>query len=310
MASLLTSPLDHHARYGDENSGKRAERGAGCGDLLLHHQQCARSDSLSLALGLLSGCTDSSSDDYAIRSVSDGFVSITGYTHNEAIGRNCRFLQGALALEFPVVYAEEDDTGAGTDASTVARIRSACRAGETSVELLLNYRRDGSPFQNFLRTLPLRDNAGRVVGFLGYQVNVARRSTLGPLLADELDALDERLPAGGMSSTSSIQKSQQVQTEGAILARLNAQAPSILGREQRLREAADLAFGATANKDRSTMSRPVSGIGGKSPMTPKSGSSKAGSSSRPSTAASNAESSGERESLLKDVRFRSRLILS
>lgn len=98
--------------------------------------------------------TDPSKADNPITFASDGFVTVTGYTRNEIIPRNCRFLQNRH-----------------TDRNSVRRLRSAIESREESVELLLNQRKDGEPFWNLLYVTPLRDAQGKIVFFLGGQIN-------------------------------------------------------------------------------------------------------------------------------------------
>lgn len=64
---------------------------------------------------------------------SDGFVKVTGYPRTDIIPRNRRFLQGRH-----------------TDRQSVKRIRMAIDTREESVELLLNYKKNGEPFWNFV----------------------------------------------------------------------------------------------------------------------------------------------------------------
>lgn len=64
---------------------------------------------------------------------SDGFVKVTGYTRPEIIPRNCRFLQGSY-----------------TDRQPVQRLKQAIEDRKESVELLLNYKKNGDPFWNLL----------------------------------------------------------------------------------------------------------------------------------------------------------------
>ncbi|TVY38219.1 Phototropin-1B [Lachnellula subtilissima] len=85
---------------------------------------------------------------------SDGFVSVTGYNRKDIIPRNCRFLQGEL-----------------TDQSAPRRLRTAIDSCEETVELLLNYRKNGDPFWNLLYVSPLLDERGEVAFFLGGQIN-------------------------------------------------------------------------------------------------------------------------------------------
>jgi len=85
---------------------------------------------------------------------SDGFVSVTGYSRKEIIPRNCRFLQGKQ-----------------TDPMAVKRLRLSIDQCEETVELLLNYRKDGNPFWNLLYCAPLLNEKGQVSFFLGGQIN-------------------------------------------------------------------------------------------------------------------------------------------
>jgi PAS domain S-box-containing protein len=90
--------------------------------------------------------------------VNAGFERLTGYSREEVLGRNCRFLQGA-----------------GTEADTVTQIRSAIQqGGECTVEIL-NYRKDGSPFWNRLSITPVEDDSGEVTHFIGIQSDVTTR---------------------------------------------------------------------------------------------------------------------------------------
>ena len=61
--------------------------------------------------------------------VSDGFLKLTGYTREEVVGKNCRFLQGPK-----------------TEAETVAAIKDAVKRGSAVTAKLLNYRKDGTTF--------------------------------------------------------------------------------------------------------------------------------------------------------------------
>ncbi|WP_165351962.1 PAS domain-containing protein [Salipiger sp. IMCC34102] len=83
------------------------------------------------------------------------FERITGYSRAAAIGRNCRFLQGA-----------------DTDPEAVRLIRDAVdNSKELSVDLL-NYRADGEAFWNRLVLSPLTDDEGNVSYFIGIQKRI------------------------------------------------------------------------------------------------------------------------------------------
>ena len=73
---------------------------------------------------------DAQSRDMPIIYVNRAFTEMTGYAREEALGRNCRFLQGP-----------------DTDSGTVDAIHLVQSQGG-SKELILNYKKDGTPFWN------------------------------------------------------------------------------------------------------------------------------------------------------------------
>jgi diguanylate cyclase (GGDEF)-like protein/PAS domain S-box-containing protein len=98
---------------------------------------------------------DAQAPDRPIVHVNRAFEVMTGYTSEEVLGRNCRFLQG-------------DDH----DQADLQRLRSAIEAGEESAVLLRNYRKDGTLFWNNLRVSPVRDDSGAVTHIVGIQSDV------------------------------------------------------------------------------------------------------------------------------------------
>ncbi|MEP9403337.1 PAS domain-containing protein [Sphingomonas silueang] len=99
--------------------------------------------------------TDPRQDDNPVVFANDAFCRLTGYTRDEIIGRNCRFLQG------------ED-----TDSATVARIRDAVARRESIEIEIRNYRRDGTPFWNRLLLAPVPDADGQLAYFFASQMDV------------------------------------------------------------------------------------------------------------------------------------------
>jgi hypothetical protein len=63
-----------------------------------------------------------------------------------------------------------------TDRNTVKSISHGVREGTDVHAIILNYRKDGSPFWNHLFIAPLRDTTGTIVHFVGVQVSGAART--------------------------------------------------------------------------------------------------------------------------------------
>ncbi len=84
------------------------------------------------------------------------FRRLTGYSEDEIIGRNCRFLQGPLTEQEPI-----------------ARIREAIANEDVIVVELLNYRKNGTTFWNALHLGPVYNNEGELVYLFGSQWDVS-----------------------------------------------------------------------------------------------------------------------------------------
>jgi PAS domain S-box-containing protein len=84
--------------------------------------------------------------------VSAAFETQTGYAPEEALGRNCRFLQGPE-----------------TDPDDVEKIRAGLAARRPFTVDILNYRKSGEPFVNRLRIRPIFDENGALMYFVGAQ---------------------------------------------------------------------------------------------------------------------------------------------
>ena len=93
-----------------------------------------------------------------ILSSNAAFSSITGYSMDEILGRNCNFLQGPL-----------------TDPQTVDAIRTALRNATPFSGEILNYRKDGNTFWNELTISPLWNEHGRLSHFVGVTRDISDR---------------------------------------------------------------------------------------------------------------------------------------
>nr|AHZ63883.1 phototropin [Metzgeria crassipilis] len=101
--------------------------------------------------------SDASRPDFPILYASAGFYKMTGYVPKDVIGKNCRFLQGA-----------------DTDKEDIERIRVALKEGKSYCGRLLNYKKDGTPFWNLLTIAPIKDTDGKVLKYIGMQVEVSK----------------------------------------------------------------------------------------------------------------------------------------
>jgi PAS domain S-box-containing protein len=86
------------------------------------------------------------------------FYEVTGYSEDEVIGKNCRFLQGV-----------------DTDKHAVHRIAASLRHGKESNETILNYRKNGTSFWNDLLLSPIRDEDGTLTHYVGFQTDITER---------------------------------------------------------------------------------------------------------------------------------------
>ena len=80
-----------------------------------------------------------------------GFYKLTGYTPEQVLGRNCRFLQGP-----------------GTDPKAVDIIRKAIATGSDCTVCILNYKADGTPFWNQFFVAALRDSDNCIVNYVRF----------------------------------------------------------------------------------------------------------------------------------------------
>ena len=102
--------------------------------------------------------TDLESPGPNILFVNPAFTRMTGYTSEEAIGRNPRFLQGP-----------------NTDRKVLNRLRQTLEAGEVFYGEAINYRKDGTEFYNEWHIEPIRDTQGKITHYLGVQRDITER---------------------------------------------------------------------------------------------------------------------------------------
>jgi len=98
---------------------------------------------------------DANTHDMPIIYVNEAFLHLTGYTREEVLGKNCRFLQGEK-----------------TEHSARKAIREALRKKESTTVVITNYTKNGTRFKNELRLAPVTDENGNVTHYIGIQTKL------------------------------------------------------------------------------------------------------------------------------------------
>lgn len=99
--------------------------------------------------------TDPRLEDNPITYVNEAFQQITLYSREFAIGRNCRFLQGA-----------------DTEPEMVEKIREGLKKGKEFEVTVTNHKADGTPFRNQLLIAPVFSEDGTLSAYFGVQREV------------------------------------------------------------------------------------------------------------------------------------------
>ncbi|MAK91700.1 MAG: hypothetical protein CMI13_10750 [Oleibacter sp.] len=111
-------------------------------------------------------------DDNILIYVNKAFERLTGYSADEILYQDCRFLQGG----------DRDQQG-------LKMIREAIHDGHSSRVVLRNYRKDGSLFWNELSISPVFNEADQLTYYIGIQKDVTERVEL----EDKLRLAEETL---------------------------------------------------------------------------------------------------------------------
>lgn len=99
--------------------------------------------------------TDATKGYNHIIAVNQAFEKLSGYSEAEILGQNCRILSGVA-----------------TSAASRAILHNAIEAGAPAFVTLVNYRKDGEPFDNAVMVAPVYDEFGTLAFFLGTQLKV------------------------------------------------------------------------------------------------------------------------------------------
>lgn len=113
---------------------------------------------------ILDGCvngitlSDPDMEDNPIVFANEVFEKITGYSREDIIGKNCRFLQGDAH-----------------DQPELGKLREAIKKRQAVEVTLRNYKKNGELFFNRLSVSPLLDSEGRLIYFLGVQYDITEQ---------------------------------------------------------------------------------------------------------------------------------------
>ncbi|SDT91961.1 PAS domain-containing protein [Halopseudomonas salegens] len=97
-------------------------------------------------------------DDNILIYVNKAFEDLTGYSSEEILYQDCRFLQ----------MDDRDQPG-------LHAIREAVKAGKPCRQVLRNYRKDGSMFWNELSITPVHNETDQLTYFIGIQKDVTEQ---------------------------------------------------------------------------------------------------------------------------------------
>ncbi len=107
--------------------------------------------------------TDARQEDLPMIYVNRAFERMTGYSSEEVLGKNCRFLQGGN-------FDLSNEQG-------LSEIRRGLKKGTDISTVLRNYRKDGTPFWNDLYISPMRDEQGEITHYIGVQNDISDRKS-------------------------------------------------------------------------------------------------------------------------------------
>ncbi|XP_062208464.1 protein TWIN LOV 1 isoform X2 [Phragmites australis] len=158
----------------------------------------ALSSSLNLSLGRIKQSfvlTDPHLPDMPIIYASDAFLSLTGYSREEILGCNCRFLNGP-----------------GTSMEVLEEINQHICSEQACTVDQLNYRKDGSSFRDLLHVSPIRDASGKVAFHIWVHLDVGTKHDFNGLTPEvwQLGAVGAvRVAVRGLSASGSLLRPSQ-----------------------------------------------------------------------------------------------------
>jgi PAS domain S-box-containing protein len=120
--------------------------------------------------------SDATRPDHPIIYANSCFEETTGYSFEEVVGANHRFLQGPE-----------------TDPDRVAKLAEGIDDDRSTRVVLRNYTRDGAMFWNQVDISPIHDGDGEVAYYVGFQMDVTERKAAREQLEAERETLNRLL---------------------------------------------------------------------------------------------------------------------
>jgi PAS domain S-box-containing protein len=105
--------------------------------------------------------TDPLQPDNPIIHCNSKFSEITGYTKEEILGKNCRFLQGE-----------------NSEKETINKIRQAIKNKKPGTFSITNYKKDGTTFLNELHLSPIFNSKKMLINFVGIQHDITNKKNI------------------------------------------------------------------------------------------------------------------------------------
>ncbi|MEA5448728.1 response regulator [Leptolyngbya sp. CCNP1308] len=118
--------------------------------------------------------TDARQPNNPVIYVNPAFERITSYSAAEALGQNCRFLQGR-----------------NRDQPDLQTLRQAVAEGRDCTVEVINCRKDGTQYWNHLSIAPIRDRQGQLTHFIGIQTDISDRKLAEAQLQQHLHDLEQ-----------------------------------------------------------------------------------------------------------------------
>jgi hypothetical protein len=120
--------------------------------------------------------TDPNQPDNPIIYTNPAFTELTGYSAEEILGQNCRFLQ------------QQD-----RDQADLEELRRAIKEERSTTVILRNYKKSGARFYNELTLSPVRNEDGRLVSFVGIQNDITARIEAEQRISDFYSVVSHEL---------------------------------------------------------------------------------------------------------------------